>query len=136
MPAGNQCLSCYSSGPRCARLSSDANFNSCNSNKCNCNSPWSGSTCGTANLGVCWSEGCGANCCKTYCNQCAPGFSAVAAQPSGTKCACTCKPNNGIQNGWTSYGVAQSYFKWSGNCKSDACVSNDLVSIYGTKCGP
>ena len=54
-PAGNQCYSCFTSGPKCTGLSNNGlNFNSCNATACNCSSPWSGTACSTANVGTCY----------------------------------------------------------------------------------
>lgn len=129
--AGSQCLSCYSTGPRCTGLSTGGtSFSGCSASTCFCNPPWQGSTCSSANMGTCYAAKSGVvgNPCNTYQNCCPPGWGTRSQQSQNTgKCGCMCTPPSGGGNGFTLSGCGTSPGQLCGTCRG---CTNTQVSPY------
>jgi len=122
---GNNCMSCFTSGPRCSGLANrGVNFAGCTSSECFCNAPWSGAQCNAPNVGTCYaSRGVGGQRCGVYKNCCPPGWGTDATTRGGGKnkrnvgkCGCRCTPPSGGSNGFNQAGCGNNINQYCGDC--------------------
>ena len=132
--ADSQCLSCYTTGPRCTGLNTGGeSFSYCTASTCYCNQPWVGPTCASANVGTCYTAKDGAFNCETYENCCPAGWSTNPAQSKNTgECGCQCVPPAGGGNGFTLSGCGSAYNQYCGTCRG--CTNTQLSAWYTNGC--